>query len=34
MVESPIVTIAVRAFFHKNNKYYREVFVGECLCKI
>ena len=30
----PIATISVRAFYHKDHKYYQEVFVGECLCKI
>ena len=28
------VIIVVRAIFHENNKYYSEVFLDECLCKI
>ena len=34
MIEIPIVTIAVRAVFHENNKCYPQVFLGECLYKI
>ena len=30
----PIITIVIRAVFHKNNKYYPQVFVDECLCKL
>ena len=33
-IEIPIVTIAVRVAFHENNKYYPQVFLDECLCKI
>ena len=28
------VTIAVRAIFHENNKYYPHVFLDECLYKL
>ena len=34
MIEIPIVTIAVRAVFHENNKCYPQAFLGECLYKI
>ena len=30
MIEIPIVTI-VRALFHKNSKYYPQVFLDDCL---
>ena len=30
-IEIPIVTIAVRAVFYENNKYYPQFFFGECL---
>ena len=33
-IETPVVTIVVRAVFHENNKYYTQVFLYECLCKI
>ena len=33
-VETPTITIAVRAVFHENNKYYLQVFLDECLYKI
>ena len=33
-IETPVVTIVVRAVFHENNKYYPQVFLYECLCKI
>ena len=33
-IEIPIVTIAVRAIFHENNKYYPQASSDECLCKI
>ena len=33
-VEIPIMTIVVRAVFHKNNKYYLQDFLGGCLHKI
>ena len=32
-IEIPIVTIAIRAVFHENNKYYPEVFLDEFLYK-
>ena len=34
MIEIPIVTIVVRALFHKNSKYYPQVFLDDCLYKI
>ena len=34
MIEIPKMTIAVKAAFHKNNKYYPQVFLDECLHKI
>ena len=33
-IEFPTITIVVRAFFLKNNKYYPQVFLDECLHKI
>ena len=33
-IETPVVTIVVRAVFHENNKYYPQVFLYECLYKI
>ena len=30
-MEIPTVTIVVRAVFHENDKYYRQVFLDECL---
>ena len=33
-IEIPIVTIIVRAVFHKNNKYYLQAFLDDCLYKI
>ena len=33
-IECPTITIVVRAFFLKNNKYYPQVFLDECLYKI
>ena len=27
------VTIALRAVFHENNKYYPQVFLNECMYK-
>ena len=33
-IEVPIMTIVVTAVFHENNKYYAQVFLDECLCKI
>ena len=32
--EIPIMAIVVRAIFYENNKYYRKVFLDECLYKI
>ena len=32
--EIPIVTKAVRAVFHENNKYYPQVFLDSCLYEI
>ena len=33
-IEIPTITIATRAVFHKNNKYYPQVFLDECLYKL
>ena len=33
-VEIPTITIAVRAVFHENNKYYSQVSFDECLYKL
>ena len=33
MVETPTITIVVRAIFLENNKYYPQVFLVECLMK-
>ena len=33
-IEIPIMTIVVRTVFYQNNKYYPQVFLGECLHKI
>ena len=33
-LEIPIIIIVVRAVFHENNKYYRKVFLDECLFKL
>ena len=33
-IEIPTITIVVRAVFHENNKYYSQVFLGECLYKL
>ena len=30
-IEIPTIRIVVRAVFHENNKYYLQVFLGECL---
>ena len=30
----PIMTIVVRAVFLENNKYYPQLFLDKCLCKI
>ena len=34
MIEIPIMIIVARAVFHENNKYYSQVFLGECFYKI
>ena len=34
MMEIPSMIIVVRAMFDKNNKYYPNVFLDECLCKL
>ena len=33
-IEIPIMTIVVRTVFHKNSKYYLQVFLDEFLYKI
>ena len=33
-IETIRMIIAVRAVFHKNNKYYLQVFLDECLHKL
>ena len=33
-IEIPTITIAVRAVFHENNKYYSQVSLDECLYKL
>ena len=33
-IEIPSMRIVVRAVFHENDKYYPQVFLGECLCKL
>ena len=33
-IEIPSMIIVVRAVFHKNNKYYPQVFLDECLYKL
>ena len=30
-IKIPTMTIVVRAVFHENNKYYRQVFLGKCI---
>ena len=32
-IEIPSMTIAVRAIFYENNKYYPQVLLDECLYK-
>ena len=34
MIEVPSMIIVVRAVFHKNNKYYPQVFLDKCLYKL
>ena len=33
-IETPTMTIVVRAFFLENNKYYPRFFLDECICKL
>ena len=33
-IEIPSMIIVVRAVFHKNNKYYQQVFLDGCLYKL
>ena len=33
-IEIPSMRIVVRVVFHENDKYYPQVFLGECLCKL
>ena len=33
-IEIPSMKIDVRAIFYKNNKYYRQAFLDECLHKL
>ena len=33
-IEIPLRKIVVRAVFHKNNKYYLQIFLDECLYEI
>ena len=33
-IEIPTITIVARAAFHENNKYYPQVFLGECLYEL
>ena len=34
MIEIPSLTIAVKAVFYENSKYYPQVFLDECLYKL
>ena len=34
MIEIPSMIIVFRAVFHENNKYYPQLFLDECLCKL
>ena len=34
MIENPTITIVLRVAFHKNTRYYPQVFLDECLYKI
>ena len=34
LIGIPTMTIVVRAVFHKSNKYYLQVFLDKCLCKL
>ena len=33
-IETPCITIVVRAVFHENYKYYPQVFLDKCLYKL
>ena len=33
-IEIPTIKIVVRAAFHENNKYYRQVFLDKCLYEL
>ena len=33
-IQTPTITIVVRAIFLENNKYYPQVFLDECLYQI
>ena len=33
-IEIHNLTVAIRAIFQENNKYYPKVFLGECLYKL
>ena len=33
-IEIPSMIIVVRADFHKNNKYYQQIFLDECLYEL
>ena len=33
-IEIPSMIIVARTIFHENNKYYPQVFLDECLCKL
>ena len=33
-IETPTMTIVVRAFFLENNKYYPRFLLDECICKL
>ena len=33
-IEIPTMTIVVRVVFHKNSKYYPQVFLDKCLYKL
>ena len=34
MIEIPSIIRVVRAVSHENKKYYQQVFLDECLCKL
>ena len=33
-IETPTMTIVLRAIFLENNKYYPRFFLDECICKL